>query len=130
MLEVRSQFTQSLGPQRIGGVLASAGWSAVVGLVADQQIVLAGIDRLAGRGSVSRNSRSGRSRLRKSMLVMSRGKWLHGLTWMPRRRRSSRIKFGVHDAELQAELVPHLVPPLDLQRRRDRRSGSCWPGGG
>src|SRR5208337_2715933 len=42
-------------------------------------------------GNVSRNSRRGRSRLRKSIDVINRGKWLQGLTWMPRLRRSSRI---------------------------------------
>ena len=42
-----------------------------------------------GPGRISRNSRSGRSRLRKSMEVIRRGKWFHGLTWMPRSRRSS-----------------------------------------
>ena len=50
------------------------------------------------------------------MDVMRRGKWVQGLTWMPRFRRSSCIKFAIHDAEVQAELVPHLVPPLDLER--------------
>ena len=52
------------------------------------------------------------------MLVMSRGKWVHGLTWMPRLRRSSLISVRVHDAEVEAELVPHLLLPLDLQRGR------------
>ena len=27
-------------------------------------------------------------------------------------------QFGVNDTELQPELVPHLIPPLYLQRRR------------
>ena len=67
-------------------------------------------------GSASRNRRSGRSRLRKSIEVIRRGKWVHGLTCSPRSRRRSFISVAVDDAELQAELVAHLVAPLDLQR--------------
>ena len=52
------------------------------------------------------------------MEVMSRGKWVHGLTWMPRSPPQVPHQFAVHDAEVEAELVPHLVPPLDLERGR------------
>ncbi len=52
------------------------------------------------------------------MEVMSRGKCVHGLTWMPRFRRKFPHQVAIHDAEVEAELVPHLVPPLDLERGR------------
>ena len=47
MLEVGSKFTQGLRAERVRCVLASARRSAVVGLVADQEIVLAWVNRLA-----------------------------------------------------------------------------------
>ena len=47
VLEVRHQQAQGLGAQRIGGVFAPTGRGAVVGLVQDQDVVAAGIDRLA-----------------------------------------------------------------------------------
>ncbi len=46
VLEVRGQQPEGLGPQRVGGVLAPTGRGAVVGLVHDQQVELAGKDRL------------------------------------------------------------------------------------
>ena len=52
------------------------------------------------------------------MDVMSRGKWVHGLTWMPASAPQFPHQLAVHDAEVQAELVPHLIPPLDLERGR------------
>ena len=48
--------------------------------------------------------------------MIRRGKCVHGLAWMPRARRSSRISSRIDDAEVEAELVPHLVAPLDLER--------------
>ena len=36
-------------------------------------------------------------------------------------------QFAIHDAEVEAELVPHLVPPLDLQRRRADDQDSAGP---
>src|SRR6516164_1656673 len=50
VFKMRGQLPQYLRPQRIGGVPAHAGWSAVVGLVNDQQVVLAGINRVARGG--------------------------------------------------------------------------------
>ena len=47
VLEVRGQQADRLGAQRVGGVLAPAGRGAVVGLVDDQQVEPAGVDRLA-----------------------------------------------------------------------------------
>ena len=52
------------------------------------------------------------------MEVISRGKWFQGLTWMPRSRRRSSHQFAADDAEIEPELVPHLLLPLDLERRR------------
>ena len=50
--------------------------------------------------------------------MISRGKCVHGLTWMPRSPPQVAHQLAVDDAEIQAELVPHLVPPLDLERGR------------
>ena len=93
VFKVRRQEAKGLGPHRVGGVLAPARWSTVVRLIHESAgRTFRGKIGSSGPGRNSRNSRSGRSRLRKSMLVMSRGKWVHGLTWMPRLRRSSFIK--------------------------------------
>jgi len=37
---------------------------------------------------------------------------------------------AVHDAELEAELVPHLLLPLQPESMKGRRSGCCGRGGG
>ncbi len=50
--------------------------------------------------------------------MISRGKWLHGLTWMPRAPAEFLHQVAIDDAEVEPELVPHLVPPLDLERGR------------
>ena len=64
------------------------------------------------------------------MEVISRGKWVHGLTWMPRVAAQLSHQLAVDDAELEAELVPHLVPPLDLQGGRADDQDRGGRGGG
>ncbi len=51
------------------------------------------------------------------MLVMSRGKWDQGFTWMPPAAAQISHHVGIDDTEIETELVPHLVAPLDLQSR-------------
>ena len=46
VLEVRGQEADRPGAERVGGVLAPARGGAVVGLVHDQHVVAAGVDRL------------------------------------------------------------------------------------
>ena len=115
VLEVRGQQPERLGPQRVGGVLAPARRGAVVGLVHDQQVVTAGVDRLvrAGQGlpeqpqrplpleEVDAGDEPGEVRPRVDVDAPAAAQLPHQL--------------AVHDAEVEAELVPHLVPPLDLQ---------------
>ena len=98
--------------------LPGPGRGAVVGLVHDQQVVLAGIDRLAGGGQglpeepqralpleeVDGGDEPGEVRPRVDVDAPPPAKVTHQLR--------------VHDAEVEAELVPHLVPPLDLQGGR------------
>ena len=89
VFKVRRQQPERLRPQRVGGVPAHARMGHSCGPRPRSACrTCGGKAGSSGPGSSSRNSRSGRSRLRKSMLVMSRGKWVHGLTWMPRLRRS------------------------------------------
>ena len=98
--------------------------ATVVGLVHDQEVVAAGIDRLAfgGQGfpeqpqrpfpleEVDGGDEPGEVGPRVDVDAPLAAQLLHQL--------------AVHDAEVEAELVPHLVPPLDLQARPGRRPGS------
>src|SRR5690606_11742154 len=113
VFEVRSKFSQCLSAERVGCVLATTGRSTIVGLVADQQVVLAGVDRLARRRQclseqakrslsfeeVDAGDGPGEVAPRIDMDATSPPEFPH--------------QFGVHDAELQAELVSHLIPPLN-----------------
>ncbi|MBV8557731.1 MAG: hypothetical protein JO116_19375 [Planctomycetaceae bacterium] len=118
VLEVRGQEADRPGAERVGGVLAPPGRGAVVRLVHDQHVVTAGVDRLP----------LGRERLLEEpggplpLQEVERGD-------QPREV-GPRVdvdappapqvphQAAVHDAEIEPELVPHLVPPLDLERGR------------
>ena len=117
VLKVRGQHPEGLGAQRVGGVLAPARWGAVVRLVHDQQIIPAGVDRLVWPRQdfpeqpqrtlpleeVDGGDEPGEMRPGIDVDAPAAPQFLH--------------QRAVHDAEVEAELVPHLLLPLDLQRR-------------
>ena len=118
VLEVRGQEADRPGAERVGGVLAPPGRGAVVGLVHDQHVVAAGVDRLPlGRErlleqpqgplpleEVDRGDQPGEVGPRVDVDAPPAPQVPHQL--------------AVDDAEVEPELVPHLVPPLDLERGR------------
>ena len=118
VLEVRHEQPERLGPQRVGGVPAHARRGAVVRLVHDQQVELAGVGRLVRPRQefpeqpqrplpleeVDGGDEPGEVGPRVDVDAPAAAQH-------PHQRR-------VHDAEVEAELVPHLLPPLDLERGR------------
>ena len=118
VLEVRGQPANRLRAERVDGIIAAAGRGAVVGLVEDQDVVAAGIDRFAfGRQGfheqpqgpialeeVDGRNQPGKVRPRIDVDAPFPSQVAH--------------QFTIDDAEIQAELVPHLVPPLGLERGR------------
>ena len=118
VLEVRGQEPDRPGAERVGGVLAPTGRGAVVGLVHDQHVVAAGVDRLALGGErlleqpqgplpleeVDRGDQAGEVGPRVDVDAPPAPQVPHQL--------------AIDDAEVEPELVPHLVPPLDLERGR------------
>ena len=106
------------GAHRVGGILAAAGRGDVVGFIDDQQIVSPRIGRLV----------AGRQRLAESAQRPLALEEVDGGD-QPREVRpgidvdaalASQLAdgFAVDDAELETELVPHLLLPLHLQGRR------------
>ncbi len=113
-----SQQPQGLGPQRVGGVLAPTGRGAVVGLVDDQQVELAGVDRLVGPGQDLPEQPQRSLPLEEVDARDEPGEVVPRVDVDAPLPPQVSHQFAVHDAEVEAELVPHLLLPLDLERRR------------
>ncbi len=118
VFEVRGQQPKGLGPQRVGGVLAPARRGAVVGLVHDQQV------ELAGEGWLVRPRQEFPEQPQRSLSLEEVDAGDEPGEVVPRvdvdAPAAAKIPHqrGVHDAEVEAELVPHLLLPLDLKRGR------------
>jgi hypothetical protein len=118
VLEVGDQDPQRLGTERVGGVLAPSRRRTVVGLVEDQDVVAARIERLALLGQRLLEQPQGPLPLEK----VDRGDQAGEVA--PRVDVDAPLPSQVthqlagHDAEVEAELVTHLVAPLDLERGR------------
>jgi len=115
VFKVRGQLPQCLRPQRISGVLADARRGTVVGLVHDQQVVLAGVDRLAGCGECFTEEPQRAFPLEEVDAGDEAGKVCPRIDVNAPPTTKLTHQLGVHDAEVQAELVPHLVSPLNLE---------------
>src|SRR5208337_231780 len=118
VLEVWREQADGLGAKRVGGILAPTCGGTVVGLVHDQHVVAAGIDGLALCGQCLTEEPKGPLSLEK----VDRCDQPREVTpWVDVNAPfASQVthQFAIDDAEVEPELVPHLVPPLDLKRSR------------
>ena len=118
VLEMRGQQANGQGAHGVGGVLAAPGGGDVVGLVNDQQIIGPRVWGLVtGRQGLTEGAQGALS-----FEVVDGG-------YEPREvgpgvdvdaalAAEQADRLAVDDAELQPELVAHLLLPLHLQRRR------------
>ena len=115
VLAVGGQGADGLGAQRVGGVLALPGGCHVVRLVHDQQVDLARVADLAAQHLAQQAHRP------LALEVVDGGDQPREVpprvdVQAPGAAQLAH-QLAVHDPELQAELVAHLLAPLDLDRR-------------
>jgi hypothetical protein len=118
VLEVRGQEPEGLGAERVGGVFAPTGRGAVVGLVHDQQVELAWIERVVRSGQDLPEHPKGPLPLEEVDGGDQAGEVVPRVDVDAPLPPQHPHEFAADDAEVEPELVPHLLPPLDLERRR------------
>ena len=118
VLEVRGQLPERLRPKRVGGVAADPGRGAVVGFVADQQVVPTRVDRFARCGQSLPKEAERALPLEKVDARDQPREVRPGVDVDASSSAQVSHQLRIDDAEVEAELVPHLVPPLDLQSGR------------
>ena len=118
VLEVGGQQADGLGAERVGGVLAPTCGGTVVGLVHDQHVVAAGVDRFALGGQCLTKEPQGPLSLEEVDRGDQPGEVAPRVDVDAPLAPQVTHQFAIDDAEVEPELVPHLVPPLDLERGR------------
>src|SRR5262249_49001543 len=118
VFKMRHQEAKSLRAERVGSVAAPTRWGTVMCLIYEKQVELPGIRRF-----VRPRQHFTKQQQRSIPLEEVDGRDEPGEV-VPRIDVDASLaaklphQVAVHDAEVEAELVPHLLFPLDLQRGR------------
>src|SRR5690242_12907723 len=105
MLEMRYQTAQRLRPFGIGGIATSSGGGHVMGLIDDQQIKAARIDRLAGTGEGLHKEPHGPIALEKIDRSDQARKMRPGIDVQSALTPQHFEQLAIHDPKFQAELI-------------------------
>jgi hypothetical protein len=118
VLEVRRHRPDGVRPVGIEGVEVATRGSDIVRLIEDEQIEPAREDRLARQGQELSKEAQGTLALEEVDRGDEAGEVRPGIDVQSAPSAQISLKFTVDDAELQTELVAHLLAPLRLQPRR------------